>query len=412
MARRAEHPVHPDVDLVSGAFWGRNPHDVFTWMRRNAPVYFDQTSGVWAITRYDDLKTVAKTPEVWSSAQGIRPDSPALPMMIDMDDPQHWQRRKLVNRGFTPRQVRDQEARIREVCDEIIDRVCERGECDFVWDIAAPLPLIMIGDALGVAPEDRDTLMRWSDDLLRGLVGLDDPGNPALLRAAEAFVEYQDYATRVVADRRAAPRDDLMSVLVHAEVDGDRLDADSLVHESLLILIGGDETTRHVLSGGMFQLLTHPEQWGALREDRRLLPGAVEEMLRWVSPIKNMNRTTTREVELGGQRMAEGDRVLLVYPSANRDEGVFADPFRFDIRREPNEHVAFGFGPHFCLGNSLARLELQVMVDRLAERLPDLRVADGIADEAQLEWRAANFITGYERLPVTFTATQPVGSAG
>jgi cytochrome P450 family 142 subfamily A polypeptide 1 len=203
-----------------------------------------------------------------------------------------------------------------------------------------------------------------------------------------------------------------MSVLVHAEVDGDRLDADSLVHESLLILIGGDETTRHVLSGGMFQLLTHPEQWGALREDRRLLPGAVEEMLRWVSPIKNMNRTTTRDVELGGQRMAEGDRVLLVYPSANRDEGVFADPFRFDIRREPNEHVAFGFGPHFCLGNSLARLELQVMVDRLAERLPDLRVADGIADEAQLEWRAANFITGYERLPVTFTATHPVGSAG
>ena len=283
MARRAEHPVHPDVDLVSGAFWGRNPHDVFTWMRRNAPVYFDQSSGVWAITRYDDLKTVAKTPEVWSSAQGIRPDSPALPMMIDMDDPDHWHRRKLVNRGFTPRQVRDQEARIREVCDEIIDRVCERGECDFVWDIAAPLPLIMIGDALGVAPEDRDTLMRWSDDLLRGLVGLDDPGNPALLRAAEAFVEYQDYATRVVADRRAAPRDDLMSVLVHAEVDGDRLDADSLVHESLLILIGGDETTRHVLSGGMFQLLTHPEQWGALREDRRLLPGAVEEMLRWVS---------------------------------------------------------------------------------------------------------------------------------
>jgi cholest-4-en-3-one 26-monooxygenase len=196
-----------------------------------------------------------------------------------------------------------------------------------------------------------------------------------------------------------------MSVLVHAEVDGDRLDHDDLVHESLLILIGGDETTRHVLSGGMFQFITHPEQWKALVGDRSKLAGAVEEVLRWVSPIKNMARTVTRDVELGGQTMAEGDTVLLVYPSANRDEDVFADPFRFDIERDPNEHVAFGFGPHFCLGNSLARLELTVMFERLAERLPDMALAQGITDESQLDWRVANFITGYERMPVTFTPT-------
>jgi cytochrome P450 family 142 subfamily A polypeptide 1 len=306
--------------------------------------------------------------------------------------------------------VRHQEAKIRRLCDDLIDRVCQKGECDFVWDIAAPLPLIMIGDALGVAPEDRDTLLHWSDTLLRGLVGISDD-NPAMLAAAEAFEEYSDYASKVVADRRADPRDDLMSVLVHAEVDGDRLDHDSVVHESLLILVGGDETTRHVISGGMYQLTLQPEQWRTLIADRTVLDSAVEEMLRWVSPIKNMARTLTRDTTYGGQVMAEGDEVLLIYPSANRDAAVFDDPFRFDIRRTPNEHLAFGFGSHFCLGNSLARLELKVMFDRLADRLPDLRVSDEIGDEADLHWRAANFVSGYERMPVVFTPTAPVGAA-
>jgi cytochrome P450 family 142 subfamily A polypeptide 1 len=409
MGRRVDHPQHPDVDLISGEFWARNPHDELTWMRANAPVYFDERNEVWAVTRYHDLKHVSRTPEIWSSAGGIRPDSPALPMMIDMDDPHHFQRRKLVNKGFTPRQVRDQEAKVRRVCDQIIDRICERGECDFVWDIAAPLPLIMIGDALGVEPDDRDALMRWSDDMLRGVTGMGED-NPATIKAAEAFAEYATYAAKVIEDRRTEPRDDLMSVLVHAEVDGDRLDHDNLVHESLLILIGGDETTRHVLTGGMFQFTAHPDQWKALVDDRSKLGTAVEEVLRWVSPIKNMARTVTSDVELGGQTMGEGDTVLLVYPSANRDEDVFDDPFRFDSERTPNEHVAFGFGPHFCLGNSLARLELTVMFDRLAERLPDIRMADGITDESQLAWRTANFITGYERMPVAFTPTAPVGA--
>jgi cholest-4-en-3-one 26-monooxygenase len=197
-------------------------------------------------------------------------------------------------------------------------------------------------------------------------------------------------------------------VLVHAEVDGDRLDHDSLVHESLLILIGGDETTRHVLSGGMFQLCADPDQWEATVADRSLLPGAVEEMLRWVSPIKNMARTVVADVEYRGQTMAAGDKLLLLYPSANRDAAVFPEPDRFDIRRHPNEHVAFGFGPHFCLGNSLARLELTTMFDRLADRLPDLRLAPGIGED-DLDLRAANFVSGYESMPVEFTPTAPVG---
>jgi cytochrome P450 family 142 subfamily A polypeptide 1 len=265
----------------------------------------------------------------------------------------------------------------------------------------------MIGDALGVAPEDRADLMRWSDDMMRALVGIED--TEAMLAAASAFEGYRDYALRVIAERRAEARDDLMSVLVHAEVDGDRLDEDSLVHESLLILIGGDETTRHVISGGMYQMIVNPEQWTDLVADRALIPGAVEEMLRWVSPIKNMARTVTRDVELGGQQLAEGDKLLLLYPSANRDEAVFPEPFRFDMRRSPNEHVAFGFGPHFCLGNSLARLELTTMVDRLAERLPDLRLADSVTAEADLKPRPANFVSGYERMPVVFTPGNPLG---
>jgi cytochrome P450 family 142 subfamily A polypeptide 1 len=241
--------------------------------------------------------------------------------------------------------------------------------------------------------------------MLRGLVGMDD--NEALERASAAHVEYTAYATEVIADRRGCPADDLMSVLVHAEVDGDRLDHDSLVSESLLILIGGDETTRHVISGGAYQLLSHPDQRQRLADDPSLLPTAVEEMLRWVSPIKNMNRTVTHDTELDGRPLPAGANVLLLYGSANRDEAVFDDPFRFDTARHPNEHVAFGFGTHFCLGNSLARLELEVMFEQLLARLPDL----ALVDEAEPAYRAANFISGYESLPVTFSPVAPSTAA-
>jgi cytochrome P450 family 142 subfamily A polypeptide 1 len=324
-------------------------------------------------------------------------------MMIDMDDPPHWQRRKLVNKGFTPRRVRDSEPAIRRACTEIIDAVCERGECDFVRDVAAWLPMIMIGDALGVRPEHRADLLRWSDDMVKGQST--SASEETILRAADAFAGYVAYATEVIAERRANPTDDLMSVLVHAEVDGDRFSDDALIHESLLILVGGDETTRHVISGGMYQLLVNPDQRAALDADPDVMTTAIEEMLRWVSPIKNMARTVTHDVELCGQRLDEGDELLLLYSSANRDESVFDDPFRFDVRREPNEHVAFGFGTHFCLGNSLARLELRVMFEELLRRLPDLRLAD--ESSAEPAHRPANFISGYESMPVVFSPTSP-----
>lgn len=393
------HPTRDDIDLISGAFWGGDPHEAFTWMRANAPVYWD--GHAWGVTRYADIKAISKDPKTFCNGGGIRADADPLQMMIDMDDPEHVRRRKLVNRGFTPRRVRDREDEVRQACTEIIDAICERGECDFVADIAAWLPLIMIGNDLGVEPEDRAQLLEWSDTMLSALTGDPDALEPATL----AFIGYTEYANRVIADRTANPRDDLMSVLCHAEVDGDRLDHQAILDESLLILIGGDETTRHVISGGCYQLLRNRDQWDKLQADRSLLTSGIEEMLRWVTPIKNMNRTATRDAELGGEQIREGDNVLLLYPSGNRDEAVFDDPFRFDIERTPNDHVAFGFGTHFCLGNSLARLELKVMFEELLDRLPDLELVS--ADEPAN--RAANFVSGYESMPVRFSPTAPIG---
>jgi cholest-4-en-3-one 26-monooxygenase len=394
MGERGDHPRRDDIDLCDGEFWAADPHPKLAWMRSEAPVYWD--GAVWGVTRYDDLRHVSTHPEVFSSAGGIRPGYPPLPMMIDMDDPEHLKRRKLVNKGFTPRRVRDSEPAVRQACDEIIDAVCQAGSADLVTDIAAPLPMIMIGDALGVVPEDRADLLRWSDDMVKGQSVTVTAEQ--LEAAANAFGEYTSYASAVIEDRRACPVDDLMSVLVHAEVDGDRLDHDELVHESLLILVGGDETTRHVISGGIYQLLVERSRWERLQADRSLVPTAVEEMLRWVSPIKNMVRTATQDTELAGQQIREGDELMLLYPSANRDEAVFEDPFTFDIARDPNEHVAFGFGPHFCLGASLARLELTVMLERLLDRLPDL----ALATDTEPPRRPANFISGYETMPVRF----------
>jgi cytochrome P450 family 142 subfamily A polypeptide 1 len=397
-------PADLTIGLTDGLFYGGDPFPAFAWMREHAPAYFDEASGVWGITRYADIKEISKDPATFSNAGGIRPDGEGLPMMIDTDAPEHVRRRRLVSEGFTPGRIKESEEGIRAVCDAIIDGVCEAGSADFVRDIAAPLPMIVIGNMLGVAPEDRADLLRWSDDMLKAL-GSPDPG--AMDLAAVAAMEYAEYITAVAEQRkRDNQTDDLIGTLVHAEIDGDQLDEASVIYESLLILIGGDETTRHVISGGMFELLRHPDQLQRLVADRGLLPGAVEEMLRWVSPIKNMARQMTRDVELHGETLHQGEKLLLLYPSGNRDERVFDRPEEFDITRTPNDHMAFGFGAHFCLGNRLARMELSVMFDRLLDRLPDL----ALADDAEPPKRAANFVSGYETMPVVFTPTAPVGA--
>jgi len=396
-----DHPTRDDIDLLEGSFYvdAREP---YAWMREHAPVYFDDHTGLWGIASYAAVLAAEKDAETFSNAAGSRPVNGPIPMMIDMDDPEHWKRRKLVNKGFTPRRIRESEEEIRKACDEIIDAVCERGECDFVTDIAAPLPMMLIGDMLGVAPEDRLDLLRWSDDMVSALSG--SATEEQLLRSVQAMEGYTAFCTHAVAERRAKPTDDLMSVLVHAEVDGDRLSPDDVLHESLLILVGGDETTRHVISGGMEQLLLHPEQRKLLVEHPEKVVIAVEEMLRWVSPIKSMCRTVTRDIDFMGQSMTAGQQCLLLFESANFDAAKFPDPSRFDVERQPNEHVAFGFGSHYCLGQALARLELKVMFEQLLARMPDIDLA---ADPATLPRRLANFITGLESMPVTFSPSTP-----
>ncbi|HET9730099.1 MAG TPA: cytochrome P450 [Acidimicrobiia bacterium] len=389
------------LDLLSGDFYIDNSRAAYSWMRANAPVYFDEGNGIWGLASYDAVMAAERDPARFSNANGSRPTGP-LPSMIDKDDPEHWKRRKLVNKGFTPGRVRDSEAHVRAICDELIDAVCERGECDFVHDLAAPLPMILIGDMLGVPPEDRDDLLRWSDDMVSASSG--DVTEEQMNCAMGAMEGYTAFCTHAVAERQARPTDDLMSVLVHAEVDGDRLAPDEILHESLLILVGGDETTRHVISGGMEQLIAHPDQRQVLIEDPSKIGIAVEEMLRWVSPIKNMCRTLTGDVEFHGQSMQRGQMALLLYESANFDETRFVEPDRFDVTRQPNEHVAFGFGTHYCLGQALARLELRVMFEQLLARLPDIELT---VDAASLPRRRANFITGLESMPVRFTPSAP-----
>jgi cytochrome P450 family 142 subfamily A polypeptide 1 len=257
---------------------------------------------------------------------------------------------------------------------------------------------------LGFEPSAYDDLLRWSDDLIRATTA--EPTPEVAAASLEASLGFRSLQLDVIADRRSKPQgSDLISLLCHSEVNGERLDDESIVQETLLILIGGDETTRHVITGGQLALFEHPDQWEIMRSDPDAHSTGVEEMLRWISPIKNMSRTVVNEVELRGETLHAGDQVILMYPSANRDADEFPDPFRFDVKRDPNHHIAFGFGPHYCLGQALARLELQVMFDVLFRRLPDLEPTN----EEPLPYRASNFIVGPEAMPVKFTPTAKAG---
>jgi cytochrome P450 family 142 subfamily A polypeptide 1 len=395
-----------NIDLADGNFYAdrQTSREAYRWMRANQPVFRDR-NGLVGATTYQAVIDAERNPELFSNTGGIRPDTPGMPYMIDMDDPAHLVRRKLVNAGFTRKRVTEKEPSIGRLCDALIDAVCERGECDFVRDIAAPLPMAVIGDMLGVLPEERGMLLRWSDDLVTGLSSHIDPTSAEFQAVMDAFAAYTEFTMDLITKRRTDPTDDLFSILVNAEVEGQRMSDDEIVLETLLILIGGDETTRHTLSGGTEQLVRHREQWDALVADRSLLPGAIEEMLRWTSPVKNMCRTLTDDTEFHGTSLRAGEKIMLLFDSANFDETVFENPDQFDIRRDPNNHVAFGFGTHFCLGNQLARLELRLMTDRVLDRLPDLRLA---ADDDVLPLRPANFVSGLESMPMVFTPSAPL----
>ena len=399
--------TRPDIDLADGDFYAGDSRAAYRWMRSNEPVFRDR-NGLSGAATYRAVIEAERQPELFSNAAGIRPDYvPPVPQMIDMDDPGHLRRRKLVNAGFTRKRVQGLSLSIGQLCDALIDAVCERGECDFVRDLAAPLPMAIIGDMLGVQPEQRNMFLKWSDDLMAGLSSkIDEADHQAMM---DAFLAFNAFTKEMIAQRRKQPTDDLISVLTHAVIDGERLTDDEIIQDALLILVGGDETTRHTISGGIRQLLLHPEQHQSLRADpNRLLPTAVEEMLRWTSPIKNMCRILTADTEFHGTELKAGEKIMLLFESANFDEQQFDDPETLNIERHPNNHLAFGFGTHFCMGNQLARLEISLMTRRVLERLPDLQLASSDA----LPLRPANFVSGLEKMPVVFTPTKPLLEIG
>ncbi|MFU8816762.1 MAG: cytochrome P450 [Pseudomonadales bacterium] len=405
----ADHATRDDIALLSPEFH-REPFARYAWMREHAPVYWDAAAetwdggrGLWGVTRYEDIRTVASDQQRFCSGNSSRPDSPPVPSMINLDEPTHMARRGVIRRRFTPQAVRSYEAFARRCATRLIDQVAERGECDFVADIATPLPMMMIGELLGVPEEDFEKLLHWSDLFATGLQDMP----PEHLQSVIAAVrEWNAYITLWFERRREAPGDDLISAIVHARIRNLPMSHEELMHEAMLILVGGDETTRHTLSGGMEALLRRPELYRVLAREPALLGTAIEEMLRWTTPVKNMNRTATVDVVLGGQQIRRGDKLLLCYESGNRDDSAFVSPDEFDIRRDPNHHLAFGgYGRHFCLGANLARLEIRVMFEELLRRLPDL----ALRGERPCPYRHGNFVLGFEAMPVAFSPVPKEG---
>jgi cytochrome P450 family 142 subfamily A polypeptide 1 len=389
------------LNLLDGNWYAQNAHEVWAEMRQTSPVHWDPVAQVWGIVKYEDVVAVEKNPKTFSSYLAPRPHGQHLPMMISMDDPEHQRRRSLVNRGFTPKRVNGHEPMLRDLCRTIVNKVADKGSCDFVWEIAAPLPLLVIAELLGYDSSWHDDLLRWSEELM---IPSEPDLTPEMIQqrietGSRTIMEFREAQLGIIADRRKNPRDDVITTLCEAEIDGERLDDESIVQETLLILIGGDETTRHVISAGMLALLENPDQLSALRHGDADMAVAVEEMIRWASPVQNMSRTATQDVVIRDQKIHEGQQLMLFYPSANRDDEVFADGGAFDIHRQPNPHIAFGFGTHFCLGAALARLECRLMFTELLRRLPDLELT---TDDA-LPRRASNFISGLEAMPVGFT---------
>ncbi len=399
--------ARPPIDLFDQSSYERSgpPHEHFAWLRAHEPVAWHAmpgAAGFWAVTRYADVFAVSLDQKTFSSARGgailraWKDDEyePQKGMLINLDPPEHTRYRRLVSLLFSAKVIRKLEDHVRAVTTEILDRVAADGECDFVSAIAAELPLQVIVELLGIPLEDRHKVLDWSNKM----IGFDDPEyqtDPLVagMAAAELFL----YANSLAEARQRAPRDDIISLLLHSEVDGHRLTITEFNSFFLLLAVAGNETTRNLISGGMLALMQHPAQRDRLLADPGLLPTAIEEMLRWVTPVNQFQRTATRDVELAGVSIKEGDRVVLFYASANRDEAVFPDPQRFDVGRTPNEHLAFGIGPHFCLGANLARLEIRVMFEELLRRLPDMRLAGPV------ERLRSNFINGIKRMPVRFT---------
>ena len=404
-----------DIDLLDrDRFTQGIPHEWFTRLRAEAPVFHHPEPdgpGFWVITKHDDIIQCNRDAGTFSSDQGrggvvgleeragmqTEAEQAGGRMMLMMDPPDHTRYRKLVNRGFTPRMIGEMETHIRELATTILDQVITKDSTDFVVDVAAELPLEVIAELIGVPSEDRHKIFEWSNRM----VGSEDP--EYIVSDEEIFnaqVEMFMYAQQVADTRRKEPRDDIITALLSAEVDGESLSDMDFNLFFLLLSVAGNETTRNAIAHGMNAFLENPEQYELLVDDPEgRIAGATEEILRWASPVMYFRRNATKDFELRGQTIKAGEKISLWYISGNRDEEIWADPFTFDITRDPNPHIAFGGGgPHFCLGSQLARMEIHVLFEELAKRVP--RVEQLGAPEPL----RSNFIGGIKHLPVRFHA--------
>ena len=380
--------MKPNIEFLAAESWDDQMPERMRWLRENEPIHWSEKDQLWVVSTFEDVSYVSKHQELFTSALGVRPAMDTKLGLIDEDEPRHGQLRKLINRGFTPRMVKKLEVVFREITQEAIDSVAHRGECDFVTDIAVPLPLLLIAEMIGIRKQDRQRFHAWSDAMIAGDGNMDNP--EIMAKAGAAYVEYSKYVTEIIEERRQHPQDDLVSILVGAKDEGllrvyensmtgmvgDKEDTalanDELIKMLVLLLVAGNETTRNALSGGMQLLIENPDQRDKVIEDPSLIRSACEEIVRHVSPVHSFGRTVIQDTVLRGVPIAEGQKVLVLYPSANHDAAEFENPDAFDVTRNPN-HVGFGVGSHFCLGANLARMELRVAFSELLRQLPDMK---------------------------------------
>ena len=398
-----------DINLIDPDVFVRGvPHDQFSFLRREAPVFWhdDPYGGFWALTKHADVVHANRDSKLFSSFERSPlynvedPESIAQLrlMMLSLDPPDHTKLRLIVNRGFTPRRIKELQQSLVDRARMIVDNIAEKGECDFVTEVACELPLQAIADLIGIPQEDRHKVFDWSNRL----VGAEDPEFGITADdSANAAIELFLYAQELANDRRQNPRDDIVTNLINAQVDGEGLDDMEFNSFFMLLAVAGNETTRNAIAHSMLALMEFPEQRQLLLDDPSLIDSAIEEFLRWATPVMQFKRTATEDIVLRDQKISAGDRVLMYYSSANRDEEVFDDPFTFNVRRDPNLHTlhsAFGGGgAHFCLGANLARAEMKVIFEEVLRRVPDMELA---GEPSRLR---SNFINGLKHLPVQFT---------
>jgi cytochrome P450 family 142 subfamily A polypeptide 1 len=355
-----------------------NPYEMYDYFLEHEPIRFDETNDVWEVFRYDDIVAIERDAETFINGEGIRPNIPPDPGMIYQDGELHNKQRALVSSGFTPRQMRKMEDRAHEIVTDLVDKMLAKDEVDIVTDLAGALPSRLIADMLDIPMEKRTAVLNWINLIIAGGQGPEYVSD----EVNDAFSNFCEHHEEMYQDRIAAgcTGSDLLTIWINAEINGEKLDESQLLFEHVLLNVGGAETTRSAIAGGLERLSNDQKQYDALYEDPSLIPNAVEEILRWVCPFVNMYRTASRDYELHGKVIKEGQQVGLTYPAGNRDPRKFEDPHTFNIFRDFSKeakHLSFGLGPHFCLGSSLARLEIRQSLEEMTQRVKRISSPEG-----------------------------------